>query len=72
MARMAERIRKAAQPQPGTWASAALQQGLGVDVDAGDPGREVKRRPAAVPTGAADDLASGHPVPRPDHDRGEE
>ncbi len=71
MARILERIRKAAQPQPGSRASVASQQRLRVDVFPGDPGREVQRRASAVPTGAADDLAADHPIPPPDHYRRE-
>jgi len=72
MARIPERIRNAAQPQPGSRASVALQQRLGVDVYTIDPRREVQRGPPTVPTRATDELAADDSIPRPDHDRGEE
>jgi hypothetical protein len=44
MARIVERIRRvgAGQPQPDAGIAMAAEQGLGIDVDAADPGRKVQ------------------------------
>jgi hypothetical protein len=62
IARIVERIRRvgAGKPQAAARIAMAAKQGLGIDVDTADSGREVQRGASPVPAGETDHLTTGN------------